>query len=121
MDGLVSTGKKFPYTILKIIFSNKKIFDHFFINILLRLVDKDERLFDRIFHFFVIDFLFLIRVKILIIFWSSQTLMNSEFYSVHKFKYHGHKIFSFEIGDRIVMLKCILFQKTHLKIFFIFF
>ena len=34
MDGLVSTGNKFPYTILKIIFANKKIFSHFFINIL---------------------------------------------------------------------------------------
>ena len=26
MDGLVSTGNKFPYTILKIIFANKKNF-----------------------------------------------------------------------------------------------
>ncbi|HUS00711.1 MAG TPA: hypothetical protein VMY77_03245, partial [Chitinophagaceae bacterium] len=61
MDGLVSTGKKFPYTILKIIFSNKKIFDHFFINILFGLVDKDEHFFDQIFHFPVVVFLFLIR------------------------------------------------------------
>jgi hypothetical protein len=40
IDGLVSTGNKFPYTILKIIFANKKIFRHFFINILKRVVDK---------------------------------------------------------------------------------
>jgi len=42
MDGLVSTGKEFPYTILKIIFSNTKIFCNFFINILFRVVDKGD-------------------------------------------------------------------------------
>jgi len=40
IDGLVSTGTKFPYTILKIIFANKKIFLLFFINILKCVVDK---------------------------------------------------------------------------------
>ena len=40
MDGLVSTGNKFPYTILKIIFAIRKIFGHFFINILKPVVDK---------------------------------------------------------------------------------
>ena len=40
IDGLVSTGNKFPYTILKIIFANKKIFCVFFINILKSVVDK---------------------------------------------------------------------------------
>jgi hypothetical protein len=34
MDGLVSTGNKFPYTILKIIFAIRKNFTLFFINIL---------------------------------------------------------------------------------------
>lgn len=34
MDGLVSTGNKFPTTILKIIFMNQKIFPVYFINIL---------------------------------------------------------------------------------------
>jgi hypothetical protein len=42
IDGLVSTGNKFPYTILKIIFANKKIFCVFFINILKSVVDKRE-------------------------------------------------------------------------------
>jgi hypothetical protein len=57
MDGLVSTGNKFPYTILKIIFSNKKIFDHFFINILFRVVDNDERFLDEILTFLLLIFL----------------------------------------------------------------
>jgi hypothetical protein len=34
MDGLVSTGNKFPYTILKIIFTIRKNISIFFINIL---------------------------------------------------------------------------------------
>lgn len=34
MDGLVSTGNKFPYTILKIIFAIRKEIILFFINIL---------------------------------------------------------------------------------------
>lgn len=33
MDGLVSTENKFSYTILNIISSMKKIFQHFFLNI----------------------------------------------------------------------------------------
>jgi hypothetical protein len=33
MDGLVSTGNKFPYTILKIIFTIRKNISNFFINI----------------------------------------------------------------------------------------
>jgi hypothetical protein len=33
MDGLVSTGNKFPYTILKIIFTIRKNISIFFINI----------------------------------------------------------------------------------------
>jgi hypothetical protein len=40
MDGLVSTGNKFPYTILKIIFAIRKEIILFFINILKRVVDK---------------------------------------------------------------------------------
>lgn len=52
MDGLVSTGKEFPYTILKINFSNTKIFDNFFINILFFVVDKDQAFCSKHFHFF---------------------------------------------------------------------
>ena len=40
IDGLVSTGKKFPYTILKINFALRKNICNFFINILKRCVDK---------------------------------------------------------------------------------
>ena len=40
MDGLVSTGNEFPYTILEIIFINQKIFPKYFINILIVAVDK---------------------------------------------------------------------------------
>jgi hypothetical protein len=40
MDGLVSTGNKFPYTILKIIFAIRKEIILFFINILKQFVDK---------------------------------------------------------------------------------
>jgi hypothetical protein len=40
MDGLVSTGNKFPNTILEIIFINQKIFPNYFINILIVAVDK---------------------------------------------------------------------------------
>ena len=40
MDGLVSTGKQIPYTILKIIFANKKKNYNYFINILIWPVDK---------------------------------------------------------------------------------
>ena len=38
MDGLVSTGKKFPYTILKINFAIRKNYFIFFINILKSVV-----------------------------------------------------------------------------------
>ncbi len=37
IDGLVSTGNQIPYTILKIIFPNEKIFHWFFINIFFML------------------------------------------------------------------------------------
>ncbi len=40
MDGLVSTGNKFPYTILKIIFAIRKKITLFFINIFKQVVDK---------------------------------------------------------------------------------
>ena len=40
IDGLVSTGNQIPYTILKIIFANQKIFYNYFIHILNRAVDK---------------------------------------------------------------------------------
>jgi hypothetical protein len=40
IDGLVSTGNQIPYTILKIIFPNEKIFHWFFINIFFHAVDK---------------------------------------------------------------------------------
>ncbi len=44
MNGLVSTGNKFPYTILKILFSNTKILSNYFIHnfifiVLIRDVD----------------------------------------------------------------------------------
>jgi hypothetical protein len=42
MDGLVSTGNKFPSTILKINFFNQKIFSNYFINILNIAVDKAD-------------------------------------------------------------------------------
>jgi len=45
MDGLVSTGTKIPYTILKINFPNRKIFLIFFINIFFIVVDKGSRIF----------------------------------------------------------------------------
>lgn len=41
IDGLVSTGNQIPYTILEIIFPNKKIFSINFINILFCPVDKE--------------------------------------------------------------------------------
>jgi hypothetical protein len=41
MDGLVSTGKQFPCTILKKIFAIPKIFLNYFINIFIWLVDKE--------------------------------------------------------------------------------
>ncbi|CAN5281041.1 hypothetical protein BH09BAC2_BH09BAC2_02610 [soil metagenome] len=44
MDGLVSTGNKFPYTILKIIFTNMKKYSTFFINILFFHVDNCKRI-----------------------------------------------------------------------------
>ena len=40
MDGLVSTGNKFPYTILKIVFSNAKNFYNNFIHIFIFNVNK---------------------------------------------------------------------------------
>ena len=43
--GLVSIGKKIPYTIIKIIFSNIKDFTHYFINILFLAVDKENLIF----------------------------------------------------------------------------
>jgi hypothetical protein len=42
VDGLVSTGNKFPDTILKINFANKKIFSINFIHILFYAVDKAQ-------------------------------------------------------------------------------
>jgi hypothetical protein len=42
MDGLVSTGNKFPDTILEIIFMNQKIFPNYFINILNILVENQR-------------------------------------------------------------------------------
>ena len=43
MDGLVSTGNKFPYTILKRIFPNQKKFPKNFIHILFIAVDKHDQ------------------------------------------------------------------------------
>ena len=40
IDGLVSTGNQIPFTILKIIFPNQKIFRKNFIHILFYAVDK---------------------------------------------------------------------------------
>jgi len=42
IDGLVSTGNQIPYTILKRIFPNRKIFPRFFINIFFYPVDKEH-------------------------------------------------------------------------------
>jgi hypothetical protein len=42
MDVLVSTGNKFPYTILEINFFNQKIFCNYFINIFYFAVDKHD-------------------------------------------------------------------------------
>lgn len=42
MDGLVSTGIKNPYTILKIIFANEKNFFMIFINILKCRVENSK-------------------------------------------------------------------------------
>ena len=42
MDGLVSTGKQFPYTILKIIFTIRKKIFNYFINIFILPVDKES-------------------------------------------------------------------------------
>jgi len=46
MDGLVSTGNKFPCTILEIIFLNQKIFPNYFINILNMAVDNPGMPYD---------------------------------------------------------------------------
>ena len=43
MDGLVSTGNEFPFTILEIIFSLTKNFSNYFINILIGLVEKRRK------------------------------------------------------------------------------
>jgi hypothetical protein len=51
MDGLVSTGNKFPNTILKIILSIQKKIIEYFIHILFGLVDKRGE-----FQGFVIDY-----------------------------------------------------------------
>jgi hypothetical protein len=45
IDGLVSTGNQIPFTILKIIFANQKIFRNYFIHILNRAVDKGAGFF----------------------------------------------------------------------------
>lgn len=55
MDGLVSTGNKFPDTILKIILSNQKIFPKYFIHILRFAVDKQQG----IKHFIIIIYYFI--------------------------------------------------------------
>jgi len=44
MDGLVSTGNKFPYTILKRIFPFQKIFFIYFINIHFSVCGKGQQL-----------------------------------------------------------------------------
>ena len=43
MYGLVSTGNKFPYTILKIIFANQKNILNYFMHISNKAVDKARR------------------------------------------------------------------------------
>jgi len=43
IDGLVNTGNKFPYTILKINFALRKNISFFFINILKCTVDKASK------------------------------------------------------------------------------
>ena len=61
MDGLVSTGNKFPYTILEINFFNQKKFLNYFINIFYRAVDKPTCFHDHgllfLFSFFIVDVL----------------------------------------------------------------
>ena len=49
--GLVSIGKKIPYTIIKIIFPIIKDFTHYFINILFLVVDKETTFFEEQIHF----------------------------------------------------------------------
>jgi hypothetical protein len=51
MYGLVSIGKRFPYTIIKIIFPIIKDFTHYFINILFLVVDKETTFFEEQIHF----------------------------------------------------------------------
>jgi hypothetical protein len=43
MDGLVSTGNEFPFTILEINFSLTKNISNYFINILIALVEKRRK------------------------------------------------------------------------------
>jgi hypothetical protein len=57
IDGLVSTGNQIPYTILKIIFPNEKIFQWFFINIFFCAVDKGSLthvVFSNLILFFIV-------------------------------------------------------------------
>ena len=65
MDGLVSTGNKFPYTILEIIFINQKKIPYYFINILIVAVDKRthfEQSFDDLYQvlLFIHQYFFMI-------------------------------------------------------------
>jgi hypothetical protein len=46
MDGLVSTGNEFPFTILEINFSLTKNISNYFINILIGLVEKQREIMD---------------------------------------------------------------------------
>jgi hypothetical protein len=45
IDGLVSTGNQIPYTILKRIFANIKLFPKYFINIFFYAVDNSAPIF----------------------------------------------------------------------------
>ena len=55
MDGLVSTGNKFPSTILKRIFPNQKIFPKNFIHILGIAVDKQGPFNSRMLMFLIVE------------------------------------------------------------------
>jgi len=54
IDGLVSTGNQIPYTILKRIFPNRKIFLKFFINIFFYPVDKEPVFYGFVAVFFYV-------------------------------------------------------------------
>ena len=79
MDGLVSTGNKFPYTILKNLLPNAKIFLNNFINILAADVDCVVFLHSFLLDVFVcFSIAFLLSLKHI----RAETLMDNGFHQV---------------------------------------